>query len=285
MPKVKNRGNVRAPSHALRSSDAYKSAQRLGDIVADASFFENVSAPRSFSLTELNRLAEDMYNLEGTIASLANFLETHSVQATPLGNKTVTTESASTSEAESSVYFAIMPAEGKTVTLGNLTISDSEVVEHLVKGFPKSSATYHERMNRENDFKLTFPQGGSLTLKLSPYELMAFLKYLPGEMYRASGSLLEQLAGHFFKSAGDGTGVTYDERAAFLRTQDKTIKTAVEMAARADVVGPYGKLMGPLAYNGTIEAREHSPSILRLIAPSVYSWLYDGKALGQPIVG
>lgn len=276
-------------------SKVYRSSSRQTDIVAEDSPFNAMIGARILSSSDVCRLANGLLVLESVISLVAQFIDTHQNMTPAITGESHTTgtnvtdgsnttvDTTTTSNKDKTLYYYLDYAEGSTVDFGLFRILDSEVVELYVRDLP-SETSVADTLAARRPVRFMYGTSEIATLDLSRYELMAFLRNLPAEVYRASGSILEELAATYYKGSADTTMVTDYERMTFMRLRDKVGKTAVELASQAKVIGPYGALGGPGAYHGQLMARDQALNVVRLAAPVVYSWIFEESALGSAYI-
>jgi hypothetical protein len=271
------------------SSDAYESSSRHQDVISDHSVFRRTFSPRDFDVSEISDLSSSLLAIESLISILAQFTDTHSNSCPARGGVSHTTGSSGStvntttvSDSDSTCYYFIKSDPGKTIQLGLLTIKDASLGSYYSTVLPKDYTAYS--LAGVHTFELMYDGATICAMNMNSYQVAAFLRNLPAELYRTIGSLLEQLAIGFYKGGADTRYITPLERATFVRLQDKICKQAVELAANAKVIGPYGDLMGPDAFKGQLYARDNALNIIRIASPVVYNWLFLEQPLGKPMI-
>lgn len=259
---------------------SYLSAQRTSDILGNKSWYKEVLHPRSIDDEDSIKLATDLHTVELTCFAISTFLDAHQMDTANLGTKTHMNDNVSATEASKNVNYLLVESEGDSIHLGSLTLLNTKVVEHIHAGFLTSSSS-SSRYMAARDVEVSYAGTVTVLDSVNSFELMAFLKHFVGELYKTTGALLEQMAGHFFRSDLDMTNMLPDERSSFLRLQDKTLKTMVDICSRVELAGPRGKLRGSSSYEGAMLARLEAPTALRALAPTVADWLYSDKPLGS----
>jgi hypothetical protein len=113
---------------------------------------------------------------------------------------------------------------------------------------------------------------------VTPAEYAAQIVALPTGMYRAVGALLEELAAAYYKGTGPTDIVTANERAALVRLQDKVIKSEIESIGRVRLRD------GGTYANMSVDVTDLSIGVLRVVAPTISGWLFDGVPVGTPLL-
>lgn len=260
--------------------DSYPMTSRVLDIAHPSSMMLSIFGPREFNNAALKLVSTELWLLDTTLSAMAQFAAEMRHGPYRLVGPADAVQSA--------MHGHIMADGGQTITFGRVSIPGFGLRTAHVVGALNYKAELANPVNIAINCLVDVGNpDGSLVLRellrasVSPLVLSIALTKLPAACYNAMGSMLREIGASLYKGKADLTQLSSVERAALMRLQDDRLKNLAEKAALVVVSDGDGIAHGAAVVEATKYAEDWAMKLLRMMAPTIYAWIFSGTAPGE----
>lgn len=261
-------------------ADSYPMTSRVLDIAHPSSMMLSIFGPREFNNAALKLVSTELWLLDATLSSMSQFaMEMRYGPYRQVG----------TAEAVQVAMHGHVMADGaQTISFGRFSIPGFG----LRSGHVAGALSYKGELTNSVNITMNClvdegsPDGSLVPRELlrasvSPLVLSIALTKLPSACYNAMGSMLREIGASLYKGKADLTQLSSVERAALMRLQDDRLKNLTEKAALVVVSDGDGIAHGAVVVEAAKLAEDWAMKLLRMMAPTIYAWIFSGAAPGE----
>lgn len=261
-------------------ADSYPMTSRVLDIAHPSSMMLSIFGPREFNNAALKLVSTELWLLDTTLSAMAQLAT--EMRYGPY-RQVGTTEAL-----QVAMHGHVMADSTQTIAFGRVSIPGFGLkVDHVAGALGYKSELTKTVNVTINCLVDVGNLDGSLALRemlrasVSPLVLSMALTKLPSACYNAMGSMLREIGASLYKGKADLTQLSSVERAALMRLQDDRLKNLTERAALVVVSDGDGIAHGATVVEAVKLAEDWAMKLLRMIAPTIYAWIFSGSAPGE----